>query len=275
MEKRQHKMREYLKAAIDCSLLAGEKIMDVYKGDFIIEHKKDNSPLTIADRKAHELIKTRLTEMFPGIPLLSEEGKEISFSERSKWADFWLVDPLDGTKEFIKRNGEFTVNIALIEKGHPALGVVYAPDLHILYFAAKSLGAYKCVNIDSKLSAISLDEIIKISQKLPVQKDHQKNLYRVVVSRSHMNTATEKHLNALKNRPQQIELIPSGSAIKICLVAEGFADEYPRLGPTMEWDTGAAHAIALEAGVRVTVFPENGELTYNKEDLTNPFFVVK
>ena len=236
---------------------AGNAIMQVYKQDFEVEYKQDSSPLTLADKKANDIIEDGLNQLSVDFPVLSEEGKEIPYKGRKHWEYFWLVDPLDGTKEFVKKNGEFTVNIALIHKDTPVLGVVYAPALDICYWAKKGEGAYK----DGK--------------KLPLKIGSQRNTYKVVTSRSHMSDETQAFIDAIDTNKEK-ELISIGSSLKICLVAEGEADIYPRLGPTMEWDTGAAHAIVNETGKSLQgyIFGQYEKHKYNKENLLNQNFVV-
>lgn len=263
-----------LELAIKSALEAGREILKIYHRpveDVAVELKADRSPLTAADRAAHSVILKTLTPT--GIPVLSEEGKEIPFSGRKNWEKFWLVDPLDGTKEFIKRNGEFTVNIALIEAGKPVLGVVYIPVFDTLFFAIAGEGAWKLADAGQQLIQYPIEQAKELSIKLPVSSKREK--YTVVSSRSHMNPETEDYILRLEKKHGQIEMIASGSSIKICLVAEGAADEYPRFGPTMEWDTAAGHAIANAAGKKLWLTDFSGELTYNKENLLNPFFVAR
>jgi 3'(2'), 5'-bisphosphate nucleotidase len=236
---------------------AGKAIMEVYAAPATaVKSKADQSPLTEADLASHRIICESLAQLTPQYPVLSEESAEISVAQRMTWPEYWLVDPLDGTKEFIKRNGEFTVNIALIENGTPILGVVYAPVLDVCYYAARGAGAFvqrgtsKAQSI--KVKALVAGEVIK-----------------VVASRSHSDARTESLLKQLGN----CETISMGSSLKLCLVAEGAAHFYPRLGPTMEWDTAAAHAIVNEAGGTVCNNTAD-ELTYNKADLHNSEFFV-
>lgn len=246
------------KDTVTIAVAAGKKIIEIYESaDFGVDMKADNSPLTLADLASHELIVASLTKLTPDIPVLSEESKTIPYRERSQWPRFWLVDPLDGTKEFIKRNGEFTVNIALIEQGRPVLGVVHTPALGVTYYATKGLGAFKVEN--------------GTAQPIKVQVDVSQNL-NVVASRSHAGPETEAFLAALA-KDYTVNLVSKGSALKLCLVAEGAAHLYPRLGPTMEWDTAAAQCVAEEAGAIVTD-TDGKVLAYNKENLLNPFFVV-
>jgi len=236
---------------------AGNAIMQVYKQDFEVEYKKDSSPLTLADKKANDIIEDGLNKLPVSFPILSEEGKEIPYRDRKHWEYFWLVDPLDGTKEFVKKNGEFTVNIALIRRDTPVLGVVYAPALDVCYWAKQDKGAFKD------------------GQKLPLKTVNQRNAYKVVASRSHMSDETQAFIDAIDTNKEK-ELVSIGSSLKICLVAEGEADIYPRLGPTMEWDTGAAHAVVCEAGFNIK---RHNNLTsnqhlYNKDNLLNDWFVA-
>jgi len=241
---------------------AGEAIMVIYQKDFDIEFKADQSPLTEADKASHNIIEAGLKDLDQknnmDIPLMSEEGKNIPYEDRKGWEYYWLVDPVDGTKEFIKKNGEFTVNIALIHNGAPVLGVVYAPALDEMYWSQKGEGAFK----DGKT--------------LPLKTERQRETYKIVASRSHMSEKTKDYIEAIKTHKEK-ELVSIGSSLKICLVAEGAADIYPRLGPTMEWDTAAAHAVIIEAGMEIKAY-ENGKaknkLAYNKPNLLNPFFVV-
>ena len=256
-----------LKTAINASIKGGHAIMQVYASDFKVEHKEDESPLTIADKNCNQVIERFLVKT--NIPILSEEGAKIPFSERKRWEYFWLVDPLDGTKEFVKRNGEFTVNIALIHNGIPIMGVIYVPVKEQLYFASQNLGSYKV----SRSSIIdSIESLVLESAKLPIQ--YNRDNYVIVGSRSHMSIETEQFFKEKKQEYDKVEVISIGSSLKLCKVAEGRADAYPRYAPTMEWDTGAGHAIVKIAGFSVTQYNTKNELTYNKEDLLNPWFLV-
>jgi 3'(2'), 5'-bisphosphate nucleotidase len=242
------------------ALSAGAAIMEVYGGEFGVDVKADKSPLTEADRRSNQIIVEGLGRLYPGIPILSEEGKEIPYPLRAGWKALWLVDPLDGTKEFIKRNGEFTANIALIEDGFPVLGVVYAPAKRMLYYAEMGRGAYKVVGNGApqkiRVRDVSADKIV------------------VVASRTHLNDETKGFIGGLLRHYKKIETISAGSSLKFCLVAEGAADVYPRIAPTMEWDSAAAHAILSAAGGKVVEFQKENELRYNKENLKNPNFVA-
>ena len=242
---------------------AGSVIMDIYNRDVEVEFKNDRSPLTEADKKSNELIIQSLELFYPNIPIISEENSEISYSERSSWGEFWLIDPLDGTKEFIKKNGEFTVNIALIRDGFPVLGVVYLPVDEILYCAEKGSGAFKedrSSNLSKIFNGVHYDELERI---------------KVVASRSHITDEVKEFVEGLKNEGKEVEMISVGSSLKLCLVAEGSANIYPRFGPTMEWDTGAAQAVVMESGREVLNFETNELLNYNKKSLLNPWFIVE
>ena len=253
-------MKNYLEIAIEGAVAAGHEILKVYESDFAVEDKDDKSPLTLADKLGHLKILSYLDNT--PFPVLSEEGKHLSYDERKYWKRFWLVDPLDGTKEFIKRNGEFTVNIALVENGIPVIGVIYVPVMDILYIGSED-GAFK---YDAYAAGGSRKEA------LPLPKGNRS--YSVVGSRSHMSKETEAFFEEKKKEYGEVEVLAVGSSLKFCLVAEGKADVYPRYAPTMEWDTGAGHAIILAAGFNVTKFNSTEPLVYNKEDLLNPWFLV-
>lgn len=252
---------------------AGTAILEVYNSDFDVEQKDDKSPLTLADRRSHEIIAAGLASLLDWLlPLLSEEGRSIPYEERKAWDMFWLVDPLDGTKEFVKRNNEFTVNIALIQNGSPLLGVIYMPVKNIFYFAAEGLGSFKLEQSDI-LSSGSLETILGSAVKLPLVTRHA-SLITVISSRSHMSPETEQFIADLKTRHKEIDFLAAGSSLKFCLIAEGKADVYPRFGPTMEWDTAAGQAIVEQAGGRVLRAGSQEPLSYNKENLLNPDFIV-
>jgi len=260
-------LSELLKTSIQASIEAGQAIIDIYKSDdFNVQLKSDDSPLTKADIAAHNIIIKYLKNT--NLPILSEEDANIPFSERSKWDLFWLVDPLDGTKEFIKKNDEFTVNIALIHKGIPILGVVYLPVFKSIYYGHKDIGSF----YSKELELNNFDVFIQNSKKLPINKP---TTYTVVGSRSHMNEKTQAYFKSLEEKHGEIKIISKGSSLKLCMVAEGSANEYPRFGPTMEWDTGAGHAVALYSGAKVTKEDTITNLDYNKENLLNPYFIVK
>jgi 3'(2'), 5'-bisphosphate nucleotidase len=249
-------LKTLLDGAVTLSKQAGERIMTIYNRDFSIVRKDDNSPLTEADMAAHAVIDDGLEALTPDYPLLSEESATIPFEDRARWEYYWLVDPLDGTREFIKHNGEFTVNIALVHQHRASLGVVYAPALCLCYYAAQGLGAFK-------------QEGDKPALPIHVQSPRRAKLV-VAGSRSHRGESLDRFLENIGD----YDLLSMGSALKSCLVAEGAADIYPRLGPTSEWDTAAAHCIVTEAGGRLTNM-QMQDLPYNtKEDLLNPHFFV-
>lgn len=266
--------QKYLFVAIDAALRAGEQILAIYNdpaSDFEIERKADNSPLTIADRRAHETIATVLNET--PFPLLSEEGKQMDYGVRKTWNELWIVDPLDGTKEFIKRNGEFTVNIALVREGIPVMGVIYLPVKRELYFGSESLGAYKLAGITALEDSDTLEGVMAKADRLPLKAETDR--FVIVASRSHLSPETEVYIETKRHQHGEVELISSGSSIKICLVAEGKAHVYPRFAPTMEWDTAAGHAIARAAGMEIYQAEGVMPLQYNKENLLNPWFIVE
>jgi len=238
---------------------AGSEILKIYElEDLGISQKEDNSPLTLADNASNNVICNKLNKLTPNLPILSEEGGNISFDKRKKWDTFWLIDPLDGTKEFIKKNGEFSVNIALINHFKPILGIVYAPVLDTTWYGSASEGSFKMIKNNKP-------------EKINVLKFNKNETIKVVSSRSHSNnTKLDKFLTEYPKH----ELIFMGSSIKICLVADGSAHIYPRLGPTMEWDTAAAHAVVKFAGGNILDIDDKHELSYNKENLLNPSFLV-
>lgn len=257
--------------AFQAAINAGEKILEVYNSeDFDVQIKKDKSPLTMADLKSNDAIKKILENT--NIPILSEEEKEVAYPERKKWDLFWLVDPLDGTKEFIKKNGEFTVNIALIKGESPIAGIVYVPFSGEMYLANNETGAYKLV-IKTGGRYESFDHLLSQSDKLPYKK--QNKVYTAVGSRSHMSEETLAFIEGLRKKHGEVEMVSKGSALKLCLVAEGKADVYPRFGPTMEWDTGAGHAVVIFSGAKIYKPDDKQELIYNKENLLNPYFIVE
>ena len=260
--------------AIRAAIEAGAKIMSVYTdpdADFEIEKKADNSPLTIADKKSHETISGILSGT--DIPILSEEGKKIPYETRREWNELWIVDPLDGTKEFIKKNGEFTVNIAYVKDGIPQAGVIYIPVREELYIGDCEYGAFKLENIKSISEEEDFNSLISRASKLPVNEERKD--FVVVASRSHLSAETEEFIEKMKGLYKSIETISKGSSLKLCLIAEGKADIYPRFAPTMEWDTAAGHAIIKAAGKEVYHTDEVTPLRYNKEDLLNPWFIAK
>ena len=245
---------------IELAVKAGQRIMEIYDTDFDVEKKSDNTPLTAADMAAHHTIVEGLTQLTPDIPILSEESANIPFAERAQWQRYWLVDPLDGTREFVKRNGEFTVNIALIDHHESVLGVVYAPVTGTTYYAARGMGAFKKTHETGNAGkAVAINCRKKTAESTII-----------AGSRSHRGDSLEAFLQ----RVGDYEIISMGSSLKSCLVAEGRADIYPRLGPTSEWDTAAAQCVVEEAGGRITK-TDMQPLRYNtKENLLNPYFLV-
>lgn len=256
------------------AIKAGVVIMEIYKQDFKVEYKEDKSPLTQADLKANEIICNCLQKLYPNIPIMSEENKQTLFDVRKNWEYYWCVDPIDGTKEFIKKNDEFTVNIALIYKNNPVLGVVYAPALAEMYFAKKGQGAF--------FEEVNTHDLVKNSlKKLPFI---QKEDFKVVASKSHLTKETQEFIDKLSISYPALTIQSRGSSLKLCMIATGEADIYPRLAPTMEWDTAAADAIVRESGKMTYQYSENFNvsnstnekvLMYNKIDLLNPWFIVR
>ncbi len=294
-------LKSYLDLALRASVAAGFEILDVYAKDFEVDFKADDTPLTEADRRAHTVISRMLSDAnaapagagaAPGspagagaapaaLPILSEEAAHQPFAERAEWGAFWLVDPLDGTKEFVKRNGEFTVNIALVENGEPIMGVVYAPHLGELYWGGVGLGAFKLRNNSPSRFHVMAESgtLTKHAVALPDPaagrtRSNGQRPFTVVASRSHMSPETESYVQQQRAQHPELQLVSAGSALKLCLVAEGSADLYPRFAPTMEWDTGAGHAVAAAAGCSVDEYPAGTPLRYNKENLVNPWFLV-
>ena len=338
-------LTNHLLTALSAAKSAGRAILEVYNRDFDVRYKDDRSPLTMADQRSHDIIVAQLSDQTgERLPILSEEGKDIPFEQRSRWEYFWLVDPLDGTKEFVKRNDEFTVNIALIYRNRPVLGVIYVPVKDSFYFAAVDLGAYRLDNGDileiiaGKASVKEktrwLQKILECSVKLPLDPlaseqisqilDHQTKPVRhvsenlpegpatfplprsagekcqcesvcvcgqesilsnsrnsvnkpfiIVGSRSHSSKELEDFVEDMRKKYKQVEFISAGSSLKLCLVAEGRADIYPRLGPTMEWDTAAGQAIVEKAQGSVLNSETNEPLRYNKKNLLNSWFIVR
>ena len=250
-----------LESIIKISNKAGKKIIDIYNlssNSLEVEYKDDSSPLTVADKASNKIIVNGLEKLNYDIPVLSEEEQEVDFKLRKKWNIFWLVDPLDGTKEFINRNGEFTVNIALIKDGNPIMGVVYAPVLKKTWYGLVNYGSYLIHenNKPKKINALN-------------KKD---GTIKIVSSRSHSNNPK---LEKFIQKFNEYEIVKMGSSMKMCLVADGSAHYYPRFGPTREWDTGAAHAVVKYAGANIYNLNTGKELIYNKENLLNPEFIVK
>jgi len=271
---RETEMNELLKVAINASLEAGRQVLEIYNDpsqDFGIEKKADNSPLTLADKASHRCIMHYLDPL--GIPVLSEEGKHLPYDTRREWKELWVVDPLDGTKEFIKKNGEFTINIALVREGAPIMGVIYVPVKETLYYGCQTETGGQAFKAIVSPQA-SVEEVFQKSTRIPVD-SREDGVFRVVASRSHMNPETFTYVEEMKRTHERVELMSSGSSIKICLVAEGAADAYPRYAPTMEWDTAAGDAIARASGKTVINVETGQPLVYNKADLLNPWFLVE
>ena len=236
--------------------------MEIYRRGFKVMEKKDRSPLTEADLASHQLIARRLAELSPNVPVLSEESAAgHNYDHRKGWREFWLVDPLDGTKEFLKRNGQFTINIALVRDGRPVAGVVHAPAKELTYVATEDGAAWKT-------------EGTREPQPLAKRRPAAGDSLRIVGSLSHPSLEMERFIEEQKGRHSEVEFVAMGSSLKLCLVADGQADIYPRFGPTMEWDTAAAHAVANAAACQVLRWGSTEELSYNKENLLNPWFVV-
>lgn len=261
----QKKIKELTALALEAALTAGKKILEIYDRTITVDYKSDGSPLTEADKASHEIIVHAL--QISGLPVLSEEGKEISYEQRSNWKYFWLVDPLDGTKEFIKRNDEFTVNIALMENRQPRAGIIFQPVKGIAFAGIEGDGLYK-FSVNEK---IALDE----SHKLKVNSNTEENKIRVIASRSHKSAETDTFINNLRLSKKNIELLNVGSSLKFCMLAEGIADIYPRFAPTMEWDTAAGHALLKSVGKNIYLHPGGSEMTYNNPKLINDWFIAR
>ena len=240
---------------------AGLATLEIYKQDFEVIKKEDDSPLTMADKNSNDIIIAGLKKHYPKIPIISEETKLLDYNIRKDWDYFWLIDPLDGTKEFVKKNGEFTINIALVKNNTPILGVIYVPVQETLFYAIEDKGSFRINKHGER-------EFLKI-------KPLDKYLLKVVASRSHNSPEVIAYVEDMKKSFDNVEFVAAGSSLKFCLIAEGKADVYPRLAPTMEWDTGAGHIIAKEAGALVLDYNNNYEMIYNKENLLNPHFIVK
>ena len=280
-------LHRFLPPALAAASQAGKKILQVYHGDIDVTYKEDDSPLTVADKQAHQTIVHFLSSVAnTNIPILSEEGKDIPYKERTDWEYFWLVDPLDGTKEFIQRRDEFTVNIALIEKTRPIAGIVYPPALGSLYLAAEGLGSFKFEDVKVVDQAFldqqgslggmpGLQDLIELAIELPFQRIGKRYTDRLnlVGSRLHGTEDLADFVDKMKQEYRDVGFVSAGSALKFCLIAEGSADVYPRFGPTMEWDTAAGQCVVEQSGGTVLSMKEKRPLAYNKQDLHNPHFV--
>ena len=261
-------MKDLLSIAIIASLEAGDAIMSVYSNKIDVAYKEDESPLTLADKNANEIINKHLLKS--KIPIISEENKILAYEERKNWNQCWIVDPLYGTKEFIKRNGEFTVNIALIENCKPILGVIYVPASKTLYFTSEDCS--KSYKVLVTTNTLSIDDIFnKAVEIFPTQQ--QNNILRIVGSRSHLNDTTKNYILKIEKK-NKTKIVSKGSSLKFCLIAEGGAEIYPRFAPTMEWDTAAGQAICEAVGANVIDITTNEPLRYNKQNLLNPHFLV-
>ena len=260
------KLSQNLKLAIDACIQAGKKIIEIYNSDnFNLEYKLDDSPLTSADTASNKIIENILEAS--NIPILSEDGNILDFNNRKNLNQLWIVDPLDGTKEFIKKNNEFTVNIALIENSKPVIGVIYAPALNVLYFSERKLGAYK-------IFITAFDKFDK-SKALSLPLVENFNEYKVLTSRSHLDENTLDYIDNLKVNNLKVVSVPMGSSLKFCLLAEGLADCYPRFSPCMEWDTAAGQIICEEVGFKVVDLKTMKPIIYNRENLINNYFIAK
>lgn len=264
----REKQKELTEKVCRIAYDAGKEILKVYDSEFAIEHKDDKSPLTEADKQSHLAIERGLQQL--EYPILSEEGRDIAYEERSSWDYFWMVDPLDGTKEFIKRNGEFTVNIALIHQQQSILGVIYVPVKDELYFGINGVGSFKIQAFSEKTDQ-SVDEWMVEQNQLPQVFERP---YTIVGSRSHMSPETEEFIEEMKGKHGEIDIISVGSSLKLCMVAEGKADAYPRFAPTMEWDTAAGQAIVEAMGRSVIDWKTKENMKYNRENLLNNWFLV-
>jgi 3'(2'), 5'-bisphosphate nucleotidase len=272
---------DLLLTAVRAACEAGRATLDVYASEHHVEYKEDRSPLTLADTRSHDIIAARLK--LTGIPILSEEGKSIPYAERRCWKRLWVVDPLDGTKEFIKRLGEFTINIALVEDQRPTLAAIFVPVKNVLYFGRLEDGSYRVDDVrllaDLGRAAAAVDtnrtiaDLQTLSQRLPIERTVLAP-YVIVGSRSHATPELHDYVEQKRRELGEVSFLSAGSSLKYCLVAEGVADVYPRLGPTMEWDTAAGQLIAEAAGAALTRHDTGGPMVYNKEDLLNPWHVV-
>ena len=262
-------MDSNINVAIKAALKAGKAIMEVYDSVIEVEYKEDKSPLTEADKRSNEIINSFLIPS--RIPIISEENKQIDYVVRKQWTQCWIVDPVDGTKEFIKRNGEFTVNIALVKHGNPILGVIYVPAEKVIYYADVLEGEAFKAKLDSHDTPI--EKVLEKGSGLQPKKGDS-NPIEIVGSRSHMNQETLDFIDGLKQIGKEVEIVSRGSSLKFCLVAEGNADIYPRYAPTMEWDTAAGQAICNAVGIKVISKETNSSLLYNRENLLNPWFLV-
>lgn len=258
-----------LRTAIQAALEAGTKIMTIYRKGFAVDYKADQSPLTEADLASNTIINAYLEPT--GVPIISEENKPLDYAIRKAWKSCWIVDPLDGTKEFVKQNDEFTVNIALVANGQVVFGVIYAPALNVLYYTnASKTKAYR-----AEVDGANAAEIKLFNEADEIQASEiMDNQIRVVASRSHLNDKTKAFIDDLELKYNEVSTVSRGSSLKFCLVAEGKADIYPRFAPTMEWDTAAGQAICEAVGLQVIDIDTEHPMVYNREDLLNNYFLV-
>jgi 3'(2'), 5'-bisphosphate nucleotidase len=264
---------ELFQSAFKAAIIAGKRILEIFNTeDFHVSMKSDNSPLSSADKEAHEIIKRLLLNS--RIPILSEEGRDMQFEERKSWDILWIVDPLDGTRQFIQKRKEFTVNIALVVGGNPRFGVVYAPAIGDMYFGIKDMGAFKINVGDRDLRSYSFRQIVAESKKLdPSSKSN--NTYTILVSYHHVNKETLEYIDEVRKKYPDAEVKKVGSSLKMCMLADGIGDVYVRYTNTYEWDTAAAQTILEGAGWRINALDNDKPLSYNKESLLNPYFICK
>lgn len=272
---------DLLLTAVQATIRAGLATLEVYESEFHVDYKEDRSPLTLADTRSHEIIAGRLKHT--DVPVLSEEGKNIPAAERRRWQRLWVVDPLDGTKEFIKHRGEFTINIALVENERPTLGAIFVPVKNVLYFGRLEDGSFRLDDgqaladlaraDDAGDARGAIDQLKARSARLPLDLETH-TPFVIVGSRSHATPELHAYVDQKRRELGEVRFVSAGSSLKYCLVAEGRADIYPRLGPTMEWDTAAGQVIAEAAGATITRHDTGGPMTYNKEDLLNPWHIV-
>jgi 3'(2'), 5'-bisphosphate nucleotidase len=261
-----------LPEVIKCAIHAGIETLKIYNGDINVSYKSDSSPLTQADLMSHNVIVETLKKY--DLPILSEESEAPKFDVRKEWSLFWIIDPLDGTKEFIKKNGDYTINIGLIENRTPISGIIYVPVHDVLYFSFEGIGAYKMESAKNQINTDdSLDSIIEKCVKLPqiVERDEM----IVVASKSHLNEDTKSYIAKLEYEYDKVVTMSRGSSLKLCMVAEGKADVYPRFGPTMEWDIAAGTSIILCSNAKIYDVDTQEMLNFNKENLLNPEFIAR
>ena len=267
----EHDVEMLLSHAIHAALSAGAEILDVYcQPDVEVEFKSDNSPLTMADRRAHSIISDCLK--ITNIPVLSEEGVNVPYAQRKMWNTLWIVDPLDGTKEFVSKNGEFCVNIALVKNHSPIAGVIYSPVSHTLWFGVVGVGAFKLEKASLTIDDFSFQSVKSAAMVLPLPKTGKS--IGIVASRSHLNKETTDFIKGIQEKCGEVDVVNIGSALKFCLVADGKASVYPRYAPTCEWDTAAGHAIIKSIGGDVYQIDMKTPVVYNKENILNPWFIV-